>query len=77
MDLVLVEEAEVVVEMLMQRGWQVDQGTVLDLLCVDGFQKLKVDLPLHFCHSGLDILCPKSLSIGSIGTKFSVMQFKI
>jgi hypothetical protein len=50
---------------------------VLDLLLVDEFQKLRVDLPLHFHCLGLDILCLKSLSIESIGTKFSVTQFKI
>jgi hypothetical protein len=36
-----------------------------------------VDLLLHLHHLGLDILCPKSLSIESVGTKFSVTQFKI
>jgi hypothetical protein len=36
LDLVLVEEVAVVVEMLMQRGWQVvDQVMVLGLLLVD------------------------------------------
>jgi hypothetical protein len=77
LDLVLVEEVEVVAETLVQRGWQVGQRMVLGLLLVDEFQKLKGDLPLHFHCSGLDILHLKSLFIESIGTKFSVMQFKI